>query len=415
MSCGSSSYMAISSSTTWRSGSTSRNAGRHTMSAITSNAHRQVLVEHPRVDGGALLVGAGVELGAHAVEQLVDLRRARSASVPRNSMCSRKCERPASASRLAARAGAHEEAQGRGPDGGHDLRDDPQPRVQLGQAVFGQGAGRLSSRSGSRSARGAALAAAARRGRGRARRGLRGRRRRGRHGAGRGRRRRALAAAAAGADAGQLLDGLAGDLRVLGQAQADAAALAVDLDHAHGDLVALVEDLLDRVDPLAGRDVGDVQQAVGALGELDEGAERGRLDDLARRTRRRPRPPWSSSGCGRPGRRPGCRSARRRGPGPRRRRRSAPRTPRTGRGSSRRPCRSAGRSCPGRSGSSRCAARTSTARARGALDDLGHLAEDERAPLLGLRERVAQDVEGHAGDLDVHLERGDARSPCRRP
>ena len=36
---------------------------------------RQVLVEHPRVDRGALLVGAGVELGAHAVEELVDLRR----------------------------------------------------------------------------------------------------------------------------------------------------------------------------------------------------------------------------------------------------------------------------------------------------------------------------------------------------
>ena len=35
------------------------------------------------------------------------------------------------------------------------------------------------------------------------------------------------------------------------------------------------------LDALAGRDVGDVQQAVGALGELDEGAERGRLDDLA--------------------------------------------------------------------------------------------------------------------------------------
>src|SRR3954471_18751780 len=35
------------------------------------------------------------------------------------------------------------------------------------------------------------------------------------------------AAAAAGADAGELLDGLAGDLRVLGEAQPDAPALAV--------------------------------------------------------------------------------------------------------------------------------------------------------------------------------------------
>src|SRR5215210_1173975 len=91
----------------------------------------------------------------------------------------------------------------------------------------------------------------------------------------------ASATAAAGADRGQLLDGLAGDLGVLRQAQADAAALAVDLDHADGDVVALVEDLLDRRHALPGRDVRDVQQAVGALGELDERAERGRLDDLA--------------------------------------------------------------------------------------------------------------------------------------
>ena len=36
-----------------------------------------------------------------------------------------------------------------------------------------------------------------------------------------------------------------------------------------------------RLDAVARRDVGDVQQAVGALRELDEGAEGGRLDDLA--------------------------------------------------------------------------------------------------------------------------------------
>ena len=40
------------------------------------------------------------------------------------------------------------------------------------------------------------------------------------------------------------------------------------------------EHVLDRADPLAGLDVRDVQQAVGALDQLDEGAERGRLDDL---------------------------------------------------------------------------------------------------------------------------------------
>src|SRR4051812_39577780 len=71
--------------------------------------------------------------------------------------------------------------------------------------------------------------------------------------------RAAVAAAAratvARAHGGELLGGLAGDVRVLGQPQADPPALAVDLDHAHGDLVALVEHLLDRVDPLAGRHV----------------------------------------------------------------------------------------------------------------------------------------------------------------
>src|SRR6476660_3148632 len=93
--------------------------------------------------------------------------------------------------------------------------------------------------------------------------------------------RAAAAGAVGGAHGGELLDALARDLGVLGQAQPDAPALAVDLDHAHGDLVALVEDVLDGVDPLAGRHVGDVQQAVGALGELDERPERGGLDHLA--------------------------------------------------------------------------------------------------------------------------------------
>src|SRR3954454_16717021 len=91
----------------------------------------------------------------------------------------------------------------------------------------------------------------------------------------------AATAATAGADRGELLDGLADDLGVSGEAQAEAAPLAVDLDHADGDLVALVEDVLDRVHALARRHIRDVQQAVGALGELDERAEGGRLDDLA--------------------------------------------------------------------------------------------------------------------------------------
>src|SRR6476619_2473150 len=62
-------------------------------------------------------------------------------------------------------------------------------------------------------------------------------------------------ATAAGADTGELLDGLAGDVRVIGEAQADAAPLAVDLDDLDVDLVALVEHVLDGLDALAGRDV----------------------------------------------------------------------------------------------------------------------------------------------------------------
>src|SRR5215207_676371 len=89
------------------------------------------------------------------------------------------------------------------------------------------------------------------------------------------------AAVAAAAHRRELLGRLAGDLRVLGQAQPDAAALAVDLDHADRHLVALVEHLLDRRRTLARSDVRDVQQAVGPLGKLDEGAEGGRLDHLA--------------------------------------------------------------------------------------------------------------------------------------
>src|SRR4051812_45901509 len=70
--------------------------------------------------------------------------------------------------------------------------------------------------------------------------------------------RAAVAPAPAGADRGQLLDGLSGHGRVGGEAQADAAALAVDLDHAHLDLLAAVEHVLDGLDALAGRDVRDV-------------------------------------------------------------------------------------------------------------------------------------------------------------
>src|SRR4051812_27041959 len=80
----------------------------------------------------------------------------------------------------------------------------------------------------------------------------------------------AARAGIAGPDRSELLRRLAVDLRVVGEAQADPAALAVDLDHAHVDLLAALEHVLDRVHALAGLHVRDVQQPVGALRQLDE-------------------------------------------------------------------------------------------------------------------------------------------------
>src|SRR4029079_17360413 len=85
------------------------------------------------------------------------------------------------------------------------------------------------------------------------------------------------AAAVAGADRGQLLGALALDSGVVGEAQADAAALLVHLDHGDVDLLAGLQHVIDCVDALARLHVGDVQQAVRPLRQLDEGAERGRL------------------------------------------------------------------------------------------------------------------------------------------
>src|SRR2546423_4132744 len=65
------------------------------------------------------------------------------------------------------------------------------------------------------------------------------------------------------------------------QLEADPAAVLVDFldDHVHD--VAAGHHVLDVTDP-AGADVGDMKQPVGALRQLDEGAELGRLDHLAR-------------------------------------------------------------------------------------------------------------------------------------
>src|SRR5436190_11884327 len=219
---------------------------------------------------------------------------------------------------------------------------------------------------------------------------------------------RATRATAVAADRRQLLDGLALDLRVVGEAQADAAALAVDLDHTDADLVALVEDVLDRVHALARRHVGDVQEAVGALGQLDERAERRGLDDLGVRElvadldvlehRRDPLGELLAQ------------------------------LPVGGvhehltvvvdvdlglellREAADRLAALADQHADlRRVDLQRDDARRVGAELRARRVDHGrHLAQDVQARLLGLRERVAQDVEGDAGDLDVHLQSGDA-------
>ena len=79
---------------------------------------RQMLVEHPRVDRRALLVGAGVELGAHPVEELVDLRGPVALGAAEQHVLE-EVGQPRLLGPLAARAGAHEEPEGRGSHGGH--------------------------------------------------------------------------------------------------------------------------------------------------------------------------------------------------------------------------------------------------------------------------------------------------------
>src|SRR5262249_7430812 len=90
----------------------------------------------------------------------------------------------------------------------------------------------------------------------------------------------ASAAAVAGPDRGQFLGAFAGHRPVVGESESDPPSLAIHLDHGAVDLVAGAQHVVDRVDPLPRFHVGDVEQAVGALDQLDEGAEGGRLHDF---------------------------------------------------------------------------------------------------------------------------------------
>ena len=262
-------------------------------------------------------------------------------SVPLKSRCSRKCETPACAGVLVARSGAHPEPERDRAHRGHHLGDDPQAASRARSARRPRErrpAARRRPVAAPRSVTPVAPAAAAvapaavaprsrpprppaRRGRGR-----RDRRRR----PSSGRRCRASASSSG------LLPAIAGSSerrRPIRPRSLSTSATVTSISSPAD------EHVLDRVDPLAGLDVRDVQQAVGALRQLDEGAEGGRLDDLALEL---------VADLGLAGHRldpldarprPARRSARRRGRCRRRRCRSRPRTPPACRGSSRRPCR----------------------------------------------------------------------------
>ncbi len=76
---------------------------------------------------------------------------------------------------------------------------------------------------------------------------------------------------------------LGGDHTALGRLldrQADAAALQVEVDDLHPELLAGGDDLLGQVD-VVGRHLGDVDQALDAVADLHEGAERHELGDPA--------------------------------------------------------------------------------------------------------------------------------------
>src|SRR5215211_849159 len=362
--------MAISSITTCRSESTSAHAGRSTMSAITSSARsRWRSRKRAYTEVVSLLVPALIS--APIASKISSISVEPKLRLPLNSRCSMKCESPAWPS-----ASSREPAPTHRPSAiertpgiaSVTTRTPASSSVRRWRSSFTR---RTSARQGARAcgapagsiaplaamvptaavaappvaaARAAAspisapaTAAVA-----------------------------AAAAAVTGADARELVRRLAGDLGVVGEAQADAAPLLVDLDHPHRELVAPAQHLLDRLGPPPGRDVRDVQEAValGARLRVDEhnalvvdvdlgvvllaqGADglaalADHHADLRRVDLDRADP----------------------------------------------------RRVLGELGAR-------------LADRLGHLREDLAPPGERLVERVAQDLEGDAADLDVHLERGD--------
>ena len=134
-SCGSSSYIAISSRITARSESISLSVGRKTMSADHVERLGHVVVDHARVDRGRLLAGSGVQLGAHPVEDLVDLERAVFRGALEQQMLE-QVRQPGVLVVLGPGAGADPEPDRYGSDRGHRLGHDPYARIERGQPVL---------------------------------------------------------------------------------------------------------------------------------------------------------------------------------------------------------------------------------------------------------------------------------------
>ena len=128
---GSSSYIAISSSTTSRSASSSPKRGRQSMSPITSNA-RSRCRSSTRVYSEVASLSVPALISAPIASKIWSISSEPKRSVPRNSMCSSRWEIPASSVVLGGRARADPEAERHRAHAGHALGDDSHAGVQRG-------------------------------------------------------------------------------------------------------------------------------------------------------------------------------------------------------------------------------------------------------------------------------------------
>ena len=112
LSCGSSSYIAISSSTTSRSSGVYPRVGRAEQHLRQEVEGLGMGVEESRVEVRRLLAGGRVHRPRRGRRRSPRSRSPRSRSVPLKSRCSRKCETPACAGVSSSRTCANPETQG---------------------------------------------------------------------------------------------------------------------------------------------------------------------------------------------------------------------------------------------------------------------------------------------------------------